>query len=123
MVVRPARVVLVDVRKEDVPQARRFERTVPEVEAGIERGRHHVGGHPRDREGRQVDFTEAKIDRRAGIMKLLERQLGEPVRVDEAAFRMVAAFVGVRPEGVALRLGEVLRQLGGAVAIEIGQAG
>src|SRR6218665_61883 len=45
-----------------------------------------------------------------------------PVGVNEAGVGLVPAVVGVGAEGIALGLGEVLRQLGAAVAVEVGEA-
>src|SRR5690349_17078596 len=45
-----------------------------------------------------------------------------PVRMDVAALRVVQALVRVRAEVIALRLRQVLRQAGGAIAVEVSEA-
>ena len=45
-----------------------------------------------------------------------------PVRVNRAQLGLIGAFVGVCAEVVALRLREILRQVGRAVGVEVGEA-
>ena len=54
--------------------------------------------------------------------QLRARRIG-PIEVEKLTPGLVDTFVGVRAEEVALRLREVLRELRGAVAVEVGERG
>ena len=71
------------------------------------------GAAPLERQGKRLNTVNCP---------LLLRQFF-PFRVNESKRRPIRPLVRVRAEEVALCLRQVLRQIGGAIGIEVGQAG
>src|SRR5581483_6736235 len=74
-----------------------------------------------------AEFGTLDLARRASSPCKLDRELRAgrfgPVEVEELAARLIGALVGMGAEIVALRLEQVGRKAGGAVAVVIGQGG